>query len=373
MKNIYHYIIVTLFFLSGTIAAGTIKGKVTNGTAGFKIPKNTVVELAKYVNKNKDDSFIMKATVDKNGFFSFKNLEPDEQAIYIPSVVYNSVSYSGKQIVITKEKSSHISNIKIYESTKSDSLIYVELQHFLIIPTEGMLEIQEILLLKNDGDRTYTGSIPTGSGKFITAYHKLPKDAIDMQIGFGLMSCCVEPANEGFYDTMEIQPGEKQVSFSYKIKAPEETINFTKKITLPVKEFDVYLFGGQATLSGNKLTKLPDQIVENKVIKKYQALKLKNGDNVTINLAGLSGQPTDWSLIALIGVAGILLLAGIFVYQKQKKEKILVKEYSVDNLDTDDREVILQRIIKLDEDYEAGKLDEAEYLIQRNKLKDKLK
>ena len=81
MKNIYYYLIVTVLFLSGTTFAGTIKGKVTNGTAGFKIPKNTVVELARYVDKIQDEDFKLKTTVDKNGFFSFKNIAIDGKEI----------------------------------------------------------------------------------------------------------------------------------------------------------------------------------------------------------------------------------------------------------------------------------------------------
>jgi len=164
------------------------------------------------------------------------------------------------------------------------------------------------------------------------------------------MSCCVEPTDGGFYDTMEIKPGKKQISFSYKIKAPDKTINFSKEITLPTKEFYIFLYGGKKTnLTGSKLRALPNQVVENKVIKNYQAVNLKAGDKLTINMAGLAGEPTDWSVITFSGITSILLLAGLLVYLKQKKEKVIKKEDIVKvTLDADDRDIILQRIIQLD-------------------------
>ncbi|HED07735.1 MAG TPA: hypothetical protein ENI57_06445 [Ignavibacteria bacterium] len=376
MKKIYYYLIATVLFLSGITFAGTIKGKVTNGTAGFKIPKNIEVELSRFVDQKQDEDFKLKTTVDKNGFFTFKDLavNVDSGSFYQPSILYKAVGYTGKKATLSAENPSAVSDIIIYEPTNSDSLISTAIQHYLIIPTTGFLEIQEILLLENKGDRTYRGTIPTESGKFITVNYKLPKAAGNISIGYGLMSCCVEPADGGFYDTMEILPGEKQISFTYKIKAPNKTIKFSREFSLPTGEFDVFFYGKNAKLSGDKLKELPDQIVENKVVKTFQAVNLKAGDKVIMNIAGLTGEPTNWSAITLAGVAGVLLLVGIFVFLKQKKGKVTNKEYAVkETLDTDDRDVILQRIIQLDEKYETGKLNKTEYLLQRNKLKDKLK
>jgi len=137
MKNIYYCLIVSILFISGTTFAGTIKGKVTNGTKGFKIPANTVVELACFIDNNQDENFKMKTTADKTGFFIFNNIVNDSNVVYQPSVLYKAVSYTGKQAVLSNKNTSIVSNIIIFEPTKSDSLISTTLQHFLIIPTAG--------------------------------------------------------------------------------------------------------------------------------------------------------------------------------------------------------------------------------------------
>ena len=70
----------------------------------------------------------------------------------------------------------------------------------------------------------------------------------------------------------------------------------------------------------------------------------------------------------------ILLLTGIFIYFKQKKDKtVRLQTDSVEIIDEDEKEIIIQKIIALDEKFEAGELEEKEYSSKREKLKNKLK
>jgi len=374
MKRIYYNLILIIIMFNGIAFAGSIKGKVTNGTIGFKVPKNITVELSRYFKNQQDSKFKLKTKTNKNGYFSFKNVPPDPNAYYQPTVLYKAVSYTGKAAVITTEKQTVKSNVKIYEPTKNDSLLSVSMHHFLISPAEGFISIKEVLLIENPGDRTYVGSIPTKSGKFITINYKLPKNSTNISLGSGLMSCCVEPDAGGFYDTMEIQPGKKQIAFSYRIKALKKQISFTKQVTLPTKEFDVLLYGSNAVLTGTGLREMQTQKFKNTDIKRFTAYNLKAGQRIALNLAGLTGTPTNWSNFILAGIVAILLLTGIFIYFKQKKDKtVKLQTDSVEIIDDEEKEIIIQKIIALDEKFEAGELEEKEYSSKRKKLKNKLK
>ncbi len=374
MGRIYFYLTFFLLLLSGTIIAGSIKGKIQNGTSGFQVPTNTSVKLSRFIQNQEDTGFGLKTSADGNGYFSFPNVPESPNAYYQPTVFYKGVSYIGEPFTITPENQNGTSNITIYEPTKSDSLVQVSLHHFLIIPAEGYLSIKEVSLLENIGDRTYIGSVPTQSGKFITIRYKLPKDASDINLEDGLMSCCIEPDDGGFYDTMEILPGKKQIVFSYRIKAPEEQLSFTKQVTIPTKEFGVLLYGSTAKLTGNNLQEMPPQKFEGVDIKTFTTNNLKAGQQVDITLSGLSGEPTNWSNYILAIIAAILLLTGIFVYFKQKKNITNIPQTSdAEVLDADEREITLRKIVMLDDKYEAGEVNEKDYLLQREKLKNKLK
>jgi len=374
MRRSYYIIAFFLLLLSSTTIAGSIKGKVKNGTAGFKVPKNIVVELSRYMQNQQDPDFKLKTTINKNGYFTFRDIPASSNAYYQTAIQYKGISYNGKAFTITSKKQDVTNNITIYEPTKNDSLLQVSMHHFLIDPAKGFLNIKEVLLIENRGDRTYVGSIPTESGKFITVKYKLPKDASDVNLEDGLMSCCEEPGEGGIYDTMEILPGKKQIVFSYRIKAPEERISFTKQVTLPTKEFDILLYGNAVKLTGTNLQELPPQKFKDVDIKTYTVDNLKAGQQVDINLAGLSGEPTNWSNLTLAIFAAILLLTGILIYIKQKKNnQNILQTNETDVLDANEREIILKRIVMLDEKFEAGKIMEKDYLMQREKLKNKLR
>ncbi len=374
MGRIFYNLAFFLLLLSGTIIAGSIKGKVENGTAGFQVPPNTAVELSRFIQNQQDTGFKLKTNTDGNGYFSFQNVPESPNAYYQPTVFYKGVSYAGESFTITPENQDGTSNVTIYEPTKNDSLVQVSLHHFLIIPAEGYLSVKEVSLLENIGDRTYIGSVPTQSGKFITVRYKLPKDAYGINLEDGLMSCCIEPDEDGFYDTMEILPGKKQIVFSYKIKAPDEQVSFSKQLTIPTGEFGVLLYGSGANLTSSNLQEMPPQNFEGTDIKTFTAENLIAGQQVDITLSGLSGEPADWSNYTLFIIAGVLLLAGIFIYFKQKKNTTNISQTDDTEVpDADEREITLRKIVMLDEKYEAGEVIEKDYLLQREKLKNKLK
>lgn len=374
MGRIFYNLAFFLLLLSETIIAGSIKGKVENGTAGFQVPPNTIVELSRFIQNQQDTGFKLKTNTDGNGYYSFQNVPANPNAYYQPTVFYKGVSYAGDSFTITSENQDGTSNVTIYEPTNSDSLVQVSLHHFLIIPAEGYLSIKEVSLLENLGDRTYIGTVPTQSGKFITARYKLPKDAYGINLEDGLMSCCIEPDEDGFYDTMEILPGKKQIVFSYKIKAPDEQVSFSKQLTIPTGEFGVLLYGSGVNLTASNLQEMPPQNYEGVDIKTFTADSLIPGQKVNITLSGLSGEPVDWSNYILFIIVGVLLLTGIFLYFKQKKNNPNLPQTSdAEVLDVDEREITLRKIVILDEKYEAGEIIEKDYLLQREKLKNKLK
>ena len=94
MKRLYCNLILIILMFNGIALAGSIKGKVTNGTMGIKVPENITVELSRYVNNQQDTNFKLKTTTDKNGYFSFKNVPADPNTLYQPTVLYKAISFS---------------------------------------------------------------------------------------------------------------------------------------------------------------------------------------------------------------------------------------------------------------------------------------
>lgn len=291
-------------------------------------------------------------------------------------VTYENASYYGKSLPIPG-KNSTISdnNVTIYEATKSDSDISITVHHYIINPAEGFLNVEEMVQLKNKGDRTYVGSIPAQNGKFVTVNYYLPKDASQVSLGQGLMSCCIFGSGTGFFDTMTILPGTKTITFTYRINSDKKEFSFDKKLSLPTKEFDVLLENNSVKLTSNKLTAIP---VPDKNLKGYSARNLNAGENIDINLAGLAGTPADWSSITLGIFLGLLLTVGFFIYIRQKKINPVLLDSGtgiIEDIDEDEenaREKLLDEIVELDERYKQGEIKEEFYVENRNELKNRL-
>jgi hypothetical protein len=373
----FNKIFFLIFLLpAGIILAGSIKGKVTNGTKGYKVPANTMVELNRYQGNSLDNTFKLSVPL-KNGKFVFDNLPSNPNYAYEPVVTYQNVKYYGKSKIVSTQKPNPESDIMIYESTRSDSAISIKMHHFLINSAQGFINIKEIQLIKNDGDKTYVGSVPAQGGKYITANYYLPQGATEVTLGDGLMSCCVVASDKGFYDTMEILPGQKSIAFMYKLNAEDKTINFVKELARSTNELDVIIDDNAVSLSSNKLS---SNSAPNMSVKRYSAENLKAGESVDIKLAGLTGAPTNWSNIAL-GISAVVLLGiGFVVYSKQKKQTSNTEakdepgnSKSINTTDHISREELLDKIINLDEKYESGNIEEKVYKTKRNELKNMLK
>ncbi len=377
MKRLLILTTLIPLFLASPLWAGKLVGKVKNGTEGFSLRSGMTVELNRYQNNQLDSEFKASATVDEAGKFMFENLPQSSTAFYEPVVTYQNVKYYGDVVQLTKDQSRATSQVAIYETTHSDSALTAVRHHFLISPAEGFASIREVVVLQNRSDRTYVGNQATSGGKFRTLQYRLPEGASQLQLGKGLMSCCVEQIEDGFYDTMEIQPGKKEVVFSYRLDTPDEMLQIDKPVTISTASFDVFPMDPALQISSEQLTETP---MSNSKFTRYAAAGLAPLSSISFQISGLTGKPLNLSALFLAGFFGLLLIGGGYVWLRSRSTspKPGAEGEDLETTDADyesrqSREELIREIAELDEAYEGKKIEGKDYQERRNELKARLK
>ena len=363
MKKFIFAIWVSLFIFSGIAESGEIRGTVQNGTKGFPVPDTLSISLNRYKGGQQDNQFHPKVTIRKHNKFVFKNLTEDSEYVYEPMVYYKGVKYYGEAKKISTKMPVAESRVFIYETSRSDSAVSALIHHLFIRPAIGFIQVDEMIVLENKSDRTYIGPAVPGK-KFHTLNYRLPPNASKVQLGTGLMSCCIIFVPGGFYDTMELLPGKKEIDYSYTIKTPKKELDLIKPLTIPTAVFDVFVTDPDIQISGKGFSEIP---VKDSKFRRFAAERFTAGQNVVLHITGLKGESTDIGNILMFVFIGLLLLVVIIVAKRIKKEDKLPVTPAPQK-DTSLSDYFLQQIAELDEAFADKKLEESEYHDKRKEL-----
>ncbi|NOY78213.1 MAG: hypothetical protein GXO76_10140 [Calditrichaeota bacterium] len=363
MKKSILAIWIGLLIWGGIAEGGEITGTVQNGTAGFSVPRSLAVQLNRYKNGQQDNRFQPKTTIRGRNTFVFKNLPEDSDYVYEPMVYYQGVKYYGEAKKLSPQMPAAESHVLIYETSRSDSAVSALIHHLFIRPAIGFIQVNEMLVLKNRSDRTYIGP-PVQGEKFHTLNYRLPPDAANVQLGKGLMSCCIVFVPGGFYDTMELLPGKKEIYFSYIIKTPKKELDLIKPLTISTAVFDVFTDDPNIQLSGEGFSEIP---VKGSKFRRFEARDFKPGQKIRLHITGLQGKPTDIGTILMIVFIAVLLFIVILVAKRIKRDKTLSVPSSPQK-DPSVSDYFLRQIAELDEAFANQKLEESDYREKRKEL-----
>jgi hypothetical protein len=115
----------------------------------------------------------------------------------------------------------------------------------------------------------------------------------------------------------------------------------------------------------------------------YTGVNLKTGNNLDLALSGRPKADTSFIttaedsntnlVIGLAGLGGALIVAGIFLWYRNRadKDESLDDDWE-DDLYGDSVEDIMDAIIALDDQYRTGGLPEGAYRVRRTELKERL-
>ncbi|OGB95159.1 MAG: hypothetical protein A3H39_08335 [candidate division NC10 bacterium RIFCSPLOWO2_02_FULL_66_22] len=313
-------ILIGLVGIPGRADAAGISGRLVNKTPKGKGVEGAEVTLTAY--RNEQEAGKTPTRTDRAGRFQFQDLSAKPGDTYTVTVRYQDAEYNSERIVLQDAGATRTLEIPVYDSTTDASQISVKIHHVVFSVADGSLRAEEVLLFRNSGDKAYVGAKEVAGGRRATLQFSLPAGAREVKYGEGLMECCVVPGEQGFVDTMDVKPGERQVTFSYAVAPTKGRLQFVRPVDYRTEAVEVFVPEGAAQVSAEGL-KLAGMISgQNQRFQRYTAPGLEVPGPIAVTLDNLPVIGGSWRPYAYASV-GILLLAGVTYPMVRRRRTVL--------------------------------------------------
>ena len=352
------------FALAAEPGNGVVDGRVVNETAGGSSVADLDVILKTYLNDAEIDSTTTKTDIE--GYFVFDGLSTELGYSYEVLISFQQAEYYGERLIFNEGETSKFNGVIVYDATTSDEAIMVPMSHMIIYVEEDSLLVKRYYLFANEVDRTYIGEA-NGESPVVLRF-SLPEDATELQSTMGLMDCCIAQNEEGFYDTMPLLPGSKEMAFSYRVKPGSGTYEFSQMINYPTNRFDILVQGEDIEITSDQLVIDEPMDISGILFNHLSGQGLAAGETLMIRLSGLPHTNTQvgilWVLLALI----LIVVGFVFVYLIKRKRPQPVSAGGV----LSQQQRLLAELAELDDNFEEGGILEETYRRLRDEKKAEL-
>ncbi len=355
---------------------GNVSGTIENQT-GADLPSNVKVTLSG-LEHGSDPSIgpqeilTLEGNVNADGTFVFENMEIPENRFYIAKVELNGLTYQSDFAVVQAGMTELVlPPIILYATTEDTSALKIEsLQMFFDFAGEDTAQIFAVYSITNTGTETVLINMgaeqsvpfiafPTGAEKL--GYEAAQDSApfVQTENGFAM------PPSETPYGL---------IAFASIPKAKEITIS--QPALLPINGLTLFLPEGMEA-NGDILTDGGIQAIQTTNFHVYTASGLGKDESFEFTLTGkpetIAVNPDvtqNKTLLIGVGAFGVvLILAGAWMFMRDRKRTEETDEEADDEDEFDDPESIMDAIIALDDLHRAGKLSDEAYQTRRDELK----
>ncbi len=373
---------------------GRIYGQLLDGTQkNAPLPGQTVTLQVAQTGTGQD---LATAKTDAQGRYSFTNLSTDKTLNYVVYMNYQGAQYLSNIVTLDTQPVQQL-NLLVYDATSNSAKVAVVDATILMQepdPTHGIITVSEFFDFKNLDRFTYVGSLDASKGRPNALLFSLPVGARHIVLGQGFSGYNVIQVDHGFASNAALLPGDTQFSFSFDVPYNSTSYSFTYTafyptvsialLTPPDVQTNSALLTSQGVITANQH---PYRLF------KTSGLLVQQGFSASLNglhAPVVATPPTPLNttliwLVVLLLLMGAVLVVTWFLYTARRRQARnavpratpsgkragAVKE-SKKTL-SEQQEVLLQELLQLDKNYEAGKITKAVYQERRAKTKARLR
>lgn len=354
--------------LAASPDGGVIEGLVVNGTEDGSSVADQEITLTISLNNAEVDKITTRT--DAEGYFVFNSPSTEPGYSYQVTINFQQADYTSDWLSFADGESSKFAEVIVYDATTSNESIKVMLAHTVIYPELDSLYVEQYSLIVNESDRTYIGTREITEGVRETLWFPLPDGATELQPGDGLMECCIYSSEDGFFDSMPVLPGGKELIYSYRINYDSREYVFSQKVNYPTISYDLMAQGENIKLTSNQLVSEEPLLIQNDLFNHLSGKNLNPGDTISVQLSGLSSTSNQGSSIVWIVLTLLALTGGFsFIYLLRRRKPQTVSSGS--NVEQMYQGAIAE-LAQLDNDFEDGKIDEEGYHRLRTEKKSQI-
>ncbi len=365
-----------------------IRGSIKNQSKQ-ELPKNLIVELHGF-NQNVE-VYTKDVSILPDGTYLFEQVNYSPGWIFIASITINGITYYSSDITPASGESSLDMPITIFATTTDLTVLTVSRLHiFLSFPTRDTLRVVELFIISNHSPYTIISNNEAGT---IVPFG-VPRQANNLQIQDGYLGGRFQKIENGFADTLPIQPGENQYQVMFAFDLPySQKLEISQPVLIPIQNIVIMVPQNDRFHSlrlKGEFQKSPElRKIQNIEYQSYLGKNIQSGTKLSFLLLD---EPSDLlhkqlpSFITetfadprlLFGVAffGLVLVGtGIWLWItdiRMKKRGIMQEENEIKDDNYQDANEVIDAIIALDDIYKDGDLPEKAYNERRSRLKARL-
>ncbi len=345
------------------LARGEVKGTIHNGTTGSSIPAGLEVTLRGF---DGDEAVIEQKTLaGADGSFIFGGLEVVPGRLFFASLEYKGVPYRSEMAHLLSDQPVLDLPLTVYEPTSDIDQLRVQRLHLLFdFSVEGVARVLELWALSNPTDRIMVDSEGV-------VQISLPDGAVNLQFEDQGEDSPYLPIENGFADPSPVLPGSGTGDLAFGFDMPfDGTLEFIQQLAHRVEAVIILLPPDGPRLSGEGVQDLGIQDMGGISMHNYALGAHQPGEALTFQLSpGIADRlgaleiPNLAMGAAVLGIA--LVLTGLWWFRGGSRTTLGTGRTAAPLAS----EALLIAIARLDDDYQAGRIDEQTYRDERAALK----
>ena len=350
------------------VGTGSIHGSIENGTEGADLPHGLEVTFIAF--DGNQLVFEKEIPVDADGKFEVRDLEIIPGRIFGALTEYQGVRYFNTAGHMLEDNLSLELPLTVFETTTDDSLIVVDRLHLIFdFSTEGVVEVSELLLMTNTGDRTIVGQ-----DGFNEIRVTLPKNFSNLHFADSPELMGFTEDADGFVMHEAFIPGEAVETFFSFTLPYERNLEYQQPVDYPVEAIVILKTQGPPSISGEGLSEVGARDMGGIFMESYRMDPLERGEILELRLTGRHPARVDSSSTTnlIIGAValGLTLIVIFFVWWKwsQGHESTVKSDFETALEEPRDREGLVRAIAALDDMNEAGEVTGMAYRERREAL-----
>lgn len=369
---------------------GVIDVLVENATTGEK-PGGLPVRLYMF----EGDSFVSSrsAETDADGRARFEALPNDVTWVYVAEVQYNDVPFSSNMHQFEDQASNLEIALPVYDGGATAADIRVDRAHWVLnLSTPQRLDVGEIYILSNTGDRVYDGE-EGDDGVRRVLFLTVPENATNVGVEGAELGGRFLVEGNAVIDTAPMAPGQRQILIRYSLPIEDGRVELFHPIAYAVDHLNLLVPDIGMTVEAPGWNEGEAMPAQDGSYRNFSRTNLEPGEVSGAELSdieaemlipaeshpsvgrqivdsqatpGISGQPYFPYVIVLLGIV-VLALGTVFALRRQKQ-----LQQQAPQLREQHRQNLIQEIADLDDDYENGELSRSDYESERRMLKAQL-
>jgi hypothetical protein len=343
-----------------------VVGTVANGTPGGGSVAGLTVQLVSFTEQGAALGS-WEATTDADGGYRFDAVPAAAGAVYIAGTEYQGASY-----VQRLDPGAGVENapgdITVYEAVGEDPGIHFDRSALIVSSVDSdqqTITMLEVHGLNNPTQVTFLPRADGPGGPLGLLVFGLPQHAFELQPQLGLNRDNLVQIDRGFASLDPIRPGQSEIAFSYKFPFSDASVMFRRTLRYPVQSFRVLAAADGVQLMTEDGTPATGRVsVGGRDYQEIQMGPLAAGSGVAVQLGDLPARPSlhlpvpisPEPIGALGAIAGATAVLGL--WWRSRGEPVVGLE----------REAVLDALVALDAERAAGRVTDAEYDEERERL-----